>query len=303
MRLPPGRAARWGIAAGILALITAVSVVLVRYAGHAEPAAGSPSATSVPSALTSPSATTASSVAPWTSSSTTPRATTPRPTAATPTTATPGTPVSLLGRDVTLVPTTRHVVALTFDAGGDAAGLQSILRTLAAAHVRATFFLTGRWASANPAGVTAVVAGGHRIGNHSTTHPHFPALSGTQIAAEVLGAQSTIRASGADPRPLFRFPFGDRDARTIAAVNALGYVAVSWTVDTLGWEGTAGGMNAPRVADRALAALRPGEIVLMHVGANPDDRTTFDADALPGMLHRMRAARYDFVTLDALLGF
>jgi peptidoglycan/xylan/chitin deacetylase (PgdA/CDA1 family) len=200
------------------------------------------------------------------------------------------------------VPTNRRVVALTFDAGGDAAGLPSILATLAAQHVPATFFLTGSWTTANPAGVPAIVAGGHRIGNHSITHPHFTALSDQQIAAEVLGAQKTIRSAGADPRPFFRFPFGDRNVRTIVDVNALGYLAISWTVDTLGWEGTAGGMSAQQVADRAVAALRPGEIVLMHVGANPDDSTTFDADALPGMIQRMRAAGYAFVTLDALLG-
>jgi hypothetical protein len=31
---------------------------------------------------------------------------------------------------------------------------------------------------------------------------------------------------GADPRPLFRFPYGDRDTRTIRAVNATGYLPV-----------------------------------------------------------------------------
>jgi hypothetical protein len=40
----------------------------------------------------------------------------------------------------------------------------------------------------------------------------------------------------------------------------------------------------------------------MHVGSNPDDGTTLDADALPSMIGRLRAAGYGFVTLDALLG-
>jgi peptidoglycan/xylan/chitin deacetylase (PgdA/CDA1 family) len=60
-------------------------------------------------------------------------------------------------------------------------------------------------------------------------------------------------------------------------------------------------MSAPQVTARALDALRPGEIVLMHLGANPEDGTTLDADALPDMIQRMRAAGYGFVTLDALL--
>ncbi len=39
----------------------------------------------------------------------------------------------------------------------------------------------------------------------------------------------------------------------------------------------------------------------MHIGSNPDDGSTLDADALPGMITRMRVAGYEFVTLDELL--
>jgi peptidoglycan/xylan/chitin deacetylase (PgdA/CDA1 family) len=222
---------------------------------------------------------------------------TPEPTTADP----PAVPDHLRGKDVTEIPTGDRVVALTFDGGASSAGLPSILGTLADQQVPATFFLTGQWVDDNPQGVAVIHADGHRLGNHSMTHPHFPALPDQAIRDEVRGAEERILAAGADPRPLFRFPFGDRDERTIAAVNDLGYVAVRWTVDTLGWRGTSGGMSAQEVTDRAVNALRPGEIVLMHVGSNPEDGTTLDADALPDMIERMRAAGYTFVTLDALL--
>lgn len=222
---------------------------------------------------------------------------TPEPTTADP----PTIPAHLRGKDVTEIPTGDRVVALTFDAGAGSAGLPSILETLADQQVPATFFLTGQWVDDNPHGVAVIHADGHRLGNHSMTHPHLPALPDQAIRDEVQGAEQRILAAGADPRPLFRFPFGDRDERTIAAVNDLGYVAVRWTVDTLGWKGTSGGMSAQEVTDRAMDALRPGEIVLMHLGSNPEDGTTLDADALPDMIERMRAAGYTFVTLDALL--
>ncbi|WP_368086936.1 polysaccharide deacetylase family protein [Arthrobacter sp. ok909] len=211
-------------------------------------------------------------------------------------------PAALAGRDVETIPGAGRVVALTFDAGANAAGLPSILQSLAAAGVRATFFLTGSWAAANPGGVTAIVAGGHRVGNHSMTHPAFTGLPDAGIADQVTSAERAIRAAGADTRPLFRFPFGDRDARTIAIVNNLGYLPVRWSVDTLGWKGTSGGVTAQLVADRVLAALQPGEIVLMHIGSNPDDGTTLDAAALPRLISRIRQAGYGFTTLDALLG-
>ena len=210
-------------------------------------------------------------------------------------------PAALRGADVEVIPGAGPVVALTFDAGANSAGLPSILQTLSATGVRGTFFLTGAWASGNPAGVAAIVAGGHRIGNHSMTHPGFTGLTDAQIAQQLAGAEAAISAAGGTARPLFRFPFGERDARTIAAVNALGYVAVRWTVDTLGWKGTSGGISVQTVLDRTLAGLRPGEIVLMHIGSNPDDGSTLDADALPQLIARLRAAGYGFTTLDALL--
>ena len=225
-----------------------------------------------------------------------------RPAPKPPAPAPPPFPAALAGLDVEVIPGAGAVVALTFDAGANSAGLPSILKTLAAKGVRGTFFLTGNWAAANPAGVAAIVAGGHRLGNHSMTHPGFTGLSDAAIGQQLSAAQQAIRAGGGDPRPLFRFPLGERDARTIATVNAYGYLPVRWTVDTLGWKGSSGGITAQIVADRVLARLQPGEIVLMHIGSNPDDGTTLDADALPGMIERIRQAGYGFTTLDALLG-
>lgn len=209
-------------------------------------------------------------------------------------------PAQFRNQDLTVIPGAGRTIALTFDAGANAAGLLKILSALTAKRVAATFFLTGNWAANNLDGVRQIVSAGHRVGNHSMTHPGFTGLSDAEIVAQVRRAEETIRAAGADPRPLFRFPFGERDARTIRAVNDLGYAAVRWSVDTLGWKGTGGG-TAEMVSDRIMAGLQPGEIVLMHIGSNPDDGSTLDADALPQVIDRIRAAGYGFTTLDALL--
>jgi peptidoglycan/xylan/chitin deacetylase (PgdA/CDA1 family) len=212
-----------------------------------------------------------------------------------------GLPQWLLGREWTSIPTTRPVVALTFDAGGDAAGVRSILHTLSARHARATFFFTGEWVQRYPY-KAARIAETYRIGDHSMTHPHFTRLGEPRIRRQVLRSAAVIRnVTGANPAPLFRFPFGDRNARTIRIVNSIGYVPVGWTVDTLGWEGTYSGISATSIVRRVLANLQPGEIVLMHVGANPKDHSTLDADALPRLIHALRSHGYRLVTLNALL--
>jgi peptidoglycan/xylan/chitin deacetylase (PgdA/CDA1 family) len=195
------------------------------------------------------------------------------------------------------------VVALTFDAGANADGVPSILATLQRTGVPATFFLTGNFVRDFPAAARSIAQAGFRIGDHTVSHPSLTGLSDTAARQEILGAaRQIIAATGKDPAPLFRFPFGDANARVIAIANQAGYVPVRWTVDTLGWEGTAGHITAAIVTSRVLAAARPGEIVLMHVGSNPDDHTTFDADALPQVISGLRAQGYSFVTLDALAG-
>jgi len=207
----------------------------------------------------------------------------------------------LLGQDLTRVPTTRRVVALTFDGGASREGVASILATLSEEGVPATFFLTGDFADAYP-GTARTIAASHPVGNHTQNHPDLTKLGDAAVRGEIRsGAASIEAATGEDPHPWFRFPFGAVDSRVIRLVNGECYVPFRWTVDTLGWKGTSEGQSVATVRRRVLDGLRPGAIILMHVGANPDDHTTLDADALPGMIRDLRERGYGFVTLEAAL--
>jgi len=216
-------------------------------------------------------------------------------------------PPGLGGQNWAAIPTHAKVAALTFDAGANADGVQSILGTLAKYHVKATFNLTGNFVRDYPAPAKAIAAAGHRIGDHSVSHP-YPGfvkakLTDTQMRDQVLSAESQIASvTGADPWPWFRFPYGDYNQHAISMVNGTGFVPVGWTVDTLGWKGTSGGITAQTVLNRVLGSLRAGEIVLMHCGSNPDDHSTLDADALPAVIQSLQARGYSFVTVDALMG-
>ena len=208
-----------------------------------------------------------------------------------------GLPAGLRGRELSVLDTNSNVVALTFDAGANAAGVASILATLAQTCVPATFFLTGRWAELFQDQARRIGAR-YQVGNHSHTHPHLPALSDAAVRDQITRAESRIQgATKYIPRPMFRFPFGDSDARTLGIVNGLRYGSIRWTVDTLGWMGTSGGQSVQTVVNRVLANLRPGEIVLMHVGSHPTDGSTLDADALPTIISELRQRGYGFVTI------
>ena len=209
----------------------------------------------------------------------------------------PARPV-LVGQIPDRLPTAQHVVALTFDAGADNAGAPKILAALDRAHVTATFFMTGRWAQLYPQWARRIAAR-YPIGNHTFDHQDLLTLTRPAVSSELVTAKAAIqRATGRAPSALFRFPYGSSSASTLALVNHLRYTAVGWTVDTLGWEGTSMGQSLASVTSRALAHLQPGEIILMHVGANPHDQSTLDADALPGIIGAIRARGYRFVALN-----
>lgn len=275
----------------------AVGVVLFLPAcGREAPDPAAPAPSSAPSSTTtttpnppSPTTTTAPHLPPATAST----ATAP-PLAC-------SVPKRLLGRDLTTVPTDRKVVALTFDAGASNDGVESILTTLATKGVPATFFVTGDFVDDFPSSARALAK--YPIGNHTYHHPDLTTLSDGRIRTEIKTAESRIEAvTGQDPRPYFRFPFGAVNAHTIGIVNAECYVPFRWTVDTLGWKGTSEGQSVSTVVNRVLKTATPGQIVLMHVGAHPQDHSTLDADALPQIIDGLRHRGYGFVTLEAALG-
>ncbi len=209
-----------------------------------------------------------------------------------------GIPSSLRGRELEYLPTRKKEVVLTLDGGGDAIGAWSILRTLQRKRVVATFFLTGRWVNQNPA-LARFIGRRYPIANHTYSHPPLTALSDSAVVRQITaGAEAIRRRTGHDPRPLFRFPYGASDSRVIAIANRLGYISIRWTVDTLGWMGGRG-QTVPGAIHRVTDALRPGAIILMHIGSAGDvDRSTIDAQALPGVIDAIRRRGYKFTTLE-----
>lgn len=209
-------------------------------------------------------------------------------------------PPSLRGRELDHLPTRKREVVLTLDAGGDAIGAWSILRTLQRRHVVATFFLTGRWVNANPL-LAKFIGRRYSVANHTYSHLPMTRLSDAAVVREITsGARAIRRRTGRDPRPFFRFPYGDSNARVVAIANRLGYVSIRWTVDTLGWMGGQS-QSVPGAIHRVEESLRPGAIILMHVGSAGDvDRSTIDAHALPGVIDAVRRRGYRFTTLARL---
>jgi peptidoglycan/xylan/chitin deacetylase (PgdA/CDA1 family) len=201
------------------------------------------------------------------------------------------------GGEIERLQTSKKIIALTFDGGDNAGGAQRILATLGRRHVTATFFITGRWARRYPR-LARVIGVHYAVGNHTYSHAPLPALTSAAVRAEIIaGARWIRRETLREPRPLFRFPFGDRDSRTIGIVHALGYQSVRWSLDTWGWMGPSAGQSTATVVRRVSTRLRPGDILLMHLGSARDG-SVLDAEALPAVIDTIERRDYHFVTLD-----
>jgi peptidoglycan/xylan/chitin deacetylase (PgdA/CDA1 family) len=216
-------------------------------------------------------------------------------------------PASLAGTQWTSLPTDQPEVALTFDCGANDAGVPAILSALRSSGVTATFTLTGVFAQTYPEVAKEIAGDGYDIGDHTYHHTDMTKLPLAAAQAEVArGAQVIETITGRNPQPIFRFPYGAWNRQLVQTVNSLGYGSFLWTIDTLGWEGTtrthtsSGGQTVQSVEAKALGALTPGEIILMHCGSAPDG-TTLDADALPAVIRGIEARQYHFVTLHGFL--
>jgi peptidoglycan/xylan/chitin deacetylase (PgdA/CDA1 family) len=158
----------------------------------------------------------------------------------------------------------RGEVALTFDDGPDPEVTPRVLDLLDAARARATFFCIGRSVEAHPNLAAEIARRGHRIENHTHTHPNlFACYPAPALRREVERAQRAIeRAAGRRPR-LFRAPAGLRNPLLDWVLHRTGLRLVSWTrrgFDSLGHE-------PATIARRLIDGLAPGDILLLHDGS------------------------------------
>jgi peptidoglycan/xylan/chitin deacetylase (PgdA/CDA1 family) len=206
-----------------------------------------------------------------------------------------GLPPPIVAGELVRLQTRQQVVALTFDGGANADGARSVLAILHRERVPATFFLSGDFVRTYPA-LARAIGRHYPVANHTANHVDLRGLSTPEVIREIKAGERALRAAtGRDPRPCFRFPYGARDARTLRIVRELGYVSVRWTVDTWGWMGTSM-QTVPGAVRKIVSHLVPGEIVMMHLGS-ARDRSTIDSKALPAVIRQVRARGYRFVTL------
>ncbi len=189
-------------------------------------------------------------------------------------------------------------IALTFDAcqtqkpaGYDAA----IIHILRETHTPATLMLGGRWMETHPDATRDLGSDSlFELGSHSYLHPHMKGLSRERIVEELQRTQDVMYRLTGKQGTLFRPPYGEYDENLVRTAGEMGLRCMLWNLVT-------GDPDRHVTANAILRAVhaeaRPGSIIIMHVNG----RGWHTAEALPAVIHDLRAQGYRFVKVSEAL--
>jgi peptidoglycan/xylan/chitin deacetylase (PgdA/CDA1 family) len=151
-------------------------------------------------------------------------------------------------------------IALTFDDGPSPASTPLLLDLLARHQLPATFFVVGENAARHPELITAILAGGHTIGNHSLRHDYFLMLRAPKtLQADIHATQEILAKSGVIPL-VFRPPIGICGPRLGKALARENLRAVTYSCRAF----DRGNRDIRDLAGKILRRLQPGAIVMLH---------------------------------------
>lgn len=170
-------------------------------------------------------------------------------------------------------------VALTFDDGPNGRCTEAVLDALAETHAPATFFLLGaNAADARNDGLLArMTREGHALGIHSWDHAVRPLFGHGAIVDDLRAARFAVHAAldragvAAPPARFYRPPFGFLTETAAQAAEAEGFAIVAWTVSVGDWRP---GRQPQEIVDAILARTGPGDVIVLHDGAEAHQRST-----------------------------
>jgi peptidoglycan/xylan/chitin deacetylase (PgdA/CDA1 family)/TolA-binding protein len=187
---------------------------------------------------------------------------------------------------------------LTFDDGPHPRYTDRILEMLKKYQIKSVFFQLGsnlgtlkhntiqstRAASA----ARHVVEAGFAVGSHGLSHSLLPNMSDREIAVEIDQTNRLLESVVNVRTALFRPPYGGRDVKVLAAIEAHKMKSVLWNVDSRDWADPVAKSIANRVIGQA-RKLNHG-IILLH---DIHERTI---EALPPIIETLKSEGYHFAS-------
>ena len=163
------------------------------------------------------------------------------------------------------VETDEPYMAITIDCCYYDNATDKILDVLDEFGVKCTFFMAGYFIREYPESAKKILARGHEIGNHSSTHPHMLELESTYLQKRQLQKpMEEIEAVLGVRTRLYRPPYGEHDQTITAMARGEGMEVVMWTTDSHDWD-DAFRHDPEGVIARDKKDAGPGCIILHHL--------------------------------------
>ena len=187
-----------------------------------------------------------------------------------------------------------HEVVLTFDDGPWPGNTPAVLKALADECTKAVFFSIGKHATYHPEILRQVAAAGHTVGTHTWSHANLNSkkLNEQSVKDEIEKGNSAVKfALGAAPSPFFRFPELQHNPAAMAYLGTRNIAMFSCDLDSFDFRAK----NAEQIITTVMTKLeKQGKgIILMH------DFQKHTAEAMPELLHRLKAGGYKVVFMKA----
>jgi len=184
-------------------------------------------------------------------------------------------------------------VAITINVDWGEDVLPQMLTVLEEKNVRATFFITGRFAEQHKELVQTIAEKGHEIGNHGYGHPHPDQLTVEQNEDDILKSEQILREILGKRTYLYAPPYGERGDNVLQAAEKHQYSVTLWTLDVIDWQTPV--PSKETLVERASGEkLKDGAIILMHPKAHT-------LEALPEIIDRILARGYQIKPLSEIL--
>ena len=152
-------------------------------------------------------------------------------------------------------------MAITFDDGPHPEGTPAVLELLAGAGAKAVFFVIGEQVQRRPALAAEIVAHGHEIALHGYRHSLQLRMSAEQVAADISKGIGAIADAAGQRARYHRPPYGIYSRAGLTATRAAGLGPLLWSRWGKDWRKFT---TPERIAARATADLRPGDVILLH---------------------------------------
>ena len=211
-------------------------------------------------------------------------------------------PGSQIFGETLIAPRTPQEIALTFDDGPNAKWTPRLLDILAEYEVRATFFLLGCYAKAEPELVRRIVEAGHLIGNHSWSHPNLSLTGKKRIHEELSRTSDLLEQIAGVGVKFFRPPFGARRPAALRIAHELGMIPVMWNAMTSDWEEPRADRIAERLSEKIERISRAGSAanIVLHDGGHRESGANREPSVTAaGLLCARYKATHRFVTVNA----